>query len=239
MKFKIIIIVCVVIAAIAQLLFSPLFLVSESDLTIKGNVHIKKEDVVNAVGLGEPTNILLINTARAKAKLSENKYCNSLEFNKKLPNKLIVTINEHLLSGYVPFLDSFLCVDSKGRVLQTTKSVDEDLPVIEGLNFSGFSLGEVLATDNPAAYDAIVKIIRILEKYELTDNFVERINVSNLDDIHLFIYNVDIAFGSTKDADEKIRTIKEIMSKLPNASEVAGILDMREIGRQYIFKVLT
>ena len=141
--------------------------------------------------------------------------------------------------AYVPYADSFLSIDMNGRVLSVTAAAVDGMPVIEGLKFQNFTIGGCLETDNDEVFNTIALIIKLLKKYDLNENFINQIDVSNLDDIHLYTDNVDVAFGSSKDADEKIRTLKEIMANLRGAENVKGVLDIRVIGRQYIFTVLT
>ncbi|MDR2649581.1 MAG: cell division protein FtsQ/DivIB [Clostridiales bacterium] len=157
-----------------------------------------------------------------------------------LPGTQSVSVGDELYScGYVPYADSFLRVDIDGKVLSVTGAVNDNLPVIDGIKFTRFSIGEYLRTENDEAFKTIAILIKLFKKYELGDKFINKIYVANLDDIHLYTNNVDVALGSVKDADEKIRTLKEIMANLDVAEDVKGLLDIRVIGRQYIFSVLT
>ena len=141
--------------------------------------------------------------------------------------------------GYVPYLDSFLCIDKDGKVLSVAKNADENIPVILGLQFDQFSVGSCLNTGNNDAFGYIAYLQSLFRKYNFDTGLVNKIDVANLDDIHLYTKNVYVAFGSTQDADAKIRTLKEIIANLRVAEGVKGILDIRVIGRQYIFTVLT
>ena len=156
-----------------------------------------------------------------------------------IPDTKTASGNELYSCGYVPYVDSFLCIDMDGKVLSVTDSVYDNLPVIEGLRFNNFTIGSYLETDNSEVFNTVASLILLFKKYELGENFINKINVADLDDIHLYTNNVEVAFGSEEDADEKIRTLKEIIANLHVAENVKGLLDIRVIGRQYIFTVLT
>jgi len=141
--------------------------------------------------------------------------------------------------GCVPYLDSFLCIDMNGKVLSVARNANKDAPVIVGLEFDQFSVGGCLNTKNNDAFGTIAYLLSLFRKYNLDTGLVNKIDVANLNDIHLYTKNVYVAFGSTQDADAKIRTLKEIIADLQVAEGVKGILDIRVIGRQYIFTVLT
>jgi len=157
-----------------------------------------------------------------------------------LPDARAITANEGLHpSGFVPYADMFLRIDMNGKVLSVTDTVNDDLPIIEGIRFTHFTIGDYLEADNPEVFNSVAVLIRLFMKYELDDNFIHKIDIANLDDIHLYTNNVVVAFGSLRDADEKVRTLKEIMPNLPIAEDMSGKLDIRVIWKQYIFKVLT
>ena len=141
--------------------------------------------------------------------------------------------------GYVPCVNFFLYINMDGKVLSVTSEVSNSQPVIEGLKFNRFIVGDTLETENNEAFTTIARLMNIIKKYGLEENFINKIDVANLDDIHLYIKNVNVAFGTEKDADEKIRTLREIMANLRVAEDIQGLLDIRVIGRQYVFKVLT
>ena len=153
--------------------------------------------------------------------------------------KTVSGYDEMYACGYVPYVDYFLNIDMDGRVLYITSTVNDNLPVIEGLKFNRFILGGYLETDNDEAFNTIAMLVKLFEKYGLDEKVINKIDVANLDDIHLYTNNVDVAFGSHKDADKKIRTLKEILANLHVAENIKGLLDIRVISRQYIFTVLT
>ncbi|MDR1913719.1 MAG: FtsQ-type POTRA domain-containing protein [Clostridiales bacterium] len=239
LRYRITLIGCALAAGLLITVFSPYFLVTESDLVLVGNVHIERETVVESLGLSQPRNILLLNLTRAKQILNNNPHIESVSIQKRFPNIVRVSLDEIVLSGYVPYINSYLCVDRDGKVIKTADSIDEALPIIEGLEFSSFNTGQVLRTDNPEAFEVIVMLLKWFQKYEFADLFIKKIDVSELKDIHIHIYNVDVAIGSVSNGDEKLRTVKEIFFNLPDAETVKGVLDIREIKRSYIFKALT
>ena len=154
--------------------------------------------------------------------------------------KTAVSGNNDLYSfGYVPYLDSFLYINMDGKVLSVTKNTNGSIPVIEGLAFDRFTVGSCLDIENENVFDAIAYLLGTFRKYEFDMGLISKIDVADLEDIHIYTKNVYVAFGSTQNADAKIRTLKEIIANLPIDDGVKGLLDVRVIGGKYIFKVLT
>jgi cell division protein FtsQ len=230
---------CGVVLSGIMVMLSPLFRIS--DIQITGNDRISSEYILEASDLVKPVNIFIFSPKKAKQEVSSNLFLEDIFYAKSYPNKLQVTVLERKLIGYVPYVDSYLCLDGEGRVLSVSAGLDEPLPLISGLQVSSFNLGEPLKAENTDAFDVMMALANLLSKYSLLDTqFVSKVDVSDTKDIHLYIYNIDVAFGLISDADEKIRTIKAIIQdNLPDARNVKGTLDVRVIGNQYIFKVLT
>jgi len=143
-----------------------------------------------------------------------------------------------LMCGYVSYLDSYLCIDMDGKVVSVTANTDADLPVIEGLKFKQFTVGDYLETEDNGAFNAIAAIINKAKKYELGDHFIHKIDVTNLENIHLYTKNICVTLGSTYNVDHKIRTLKEIAGSINIDENVKGLLDISVIGKRYIFTIL-
>ncbi|MDR1536700.1 MAG: FtsQ-type POTRA domain-containing protein [Clostridiales bacterium] len=219
-------------------MLSPIF--SISDIQITGNNRISSDSILESSGLIEPVNIFIFNRGKAEKELAKNLYLQDVSFEKIYPSTLAIKVLERQIIGYIPYLDSYLCIDENGMVLDVSASIDEALPLIDGLRFSTFTLGEHLAVENKEAFNIIMTLANLFDKYDLQEEFINKVDVNDVNDIHLHIYNIDVAFGLISDADEKIRTLKAIIQDtLPDSRSVRGTLDVRVIGKQYILKVLT
>ncbi|MDR3239737.1 MAG: FtsQ-type POTRA domain-containing protein [Clostridiales bacterium] len=228
----------IVIAACILTALSPLFRIRNIEIT--GNQALSEEMVLQALGLTKSVNILFYNTRSAVRNIQKNQFLEKITLRKIPPSTISVNIQERQVCGYVPYMGSYLFIDKDGRVIHISSSFQEELPLVVGLRFSGFHLGELLEVNNQDAFDIIVILTRLFQKYELDDQMIGKMDVSDVNDVHLTAYNIDVAIGGLEDADAKIRTLKEIiLHQLPNAPRVKGSLDIREIGGQYIFKALT
>jgi cell division septal protein FtsQ len=233
-KFRLAAGACFGSVALAIILFSPIFLVTAESVTIVGINNISADTVMQALAV--PQNILFVPDQRVRDALIALDEVDSVVIQKRFPNIVEVQVYEKQLSGYVPYLQDYLCVDHECRVRYIT---DEalGLPVIYGLRFDGFRLGETLTVKNNAAFDTAIFMLKLLSKYDI--DYIYSIDVADSSNIILGAYNMNVEFGATKYADEKLRTLNEILDQLPDARDMAGVLDISNIKRHYIFKVLT
>ena len=163
-----------------------------------------------------------------------------ISFYLHMEKKTVISAGEDpRMYGYVPYLDSFLYIDMDGMVLSVAKNTTDGIPIIEGLKFDHFSVGGCLETRNADDFKTAARLISLFEKYNPDNRPVYSIDISNLENIHLYTNSMYVTFGTIQNADVKIRTLKEIIAKLRISEGVKGLLDISVIGRQYIFTILT
>jgi hypothetical protein len=130
-------------------------------------------------------------------------------------------------------METFLLIDGEGMTLETSGFPKDGLPVIVGLKFSGFAVGSFLEAGG-AEFDSIVKIDGLLKSNDLTDSI--EIDMTDENDIHLYINGIDVEFGSLSDANEKILTAIECLKKLPLGAK--GFLDVKSSSDKATFRFL-
>jgi len=225
--------------ALAVLLFmvSPFFHVTE--VIISGTVAVSPREINERLEITAATNTLFFNTRSARRRIMENLYISNVEFRREMPGTLYVTVRERRLAAYVQHMPgSYLFLDDTGRVLEVRSHTTEPLPILEGLQFTRFQLGEVLEVPDPVAFNAIVQYAQLLHLYGLIDR-VTSMNVANTSDIRILVDNrIRFYVGGATRADEKVRTIIAVLESVPNPDVVRGFMDIREIRSDLVFTIL-
>lgn len=234
-KFKAALVISGIVLAILLFLASPFFHIQ--DLVIQGNHRIASADIETRLGLTNSSNILMFNTGTARRRVLSNLYIADVHFARELPGRLVVTVLERRPSAYVPHMGSFLILDDTGRVLEITGTVSEPLPLLEGLQFSRYQLGEVLDVANAVDFDNVVLYTQLLVTHGLIYD-ITHINVSNPNNIRILVNYLEFHVGGIADADEKVRTIVEMLYNLPDASRVRGYVSMQDIRVQFNLNLL-
>jgi cell division protein FtsQ len=226
----------IILAAIIFML-SPYFYISE--VVIKGCETVSQNEVLSRSGIGDNTNLLLLNTKETRNLIMQNHYIDGVTFDKEPPGTLTITVRERRVCGYVEYLqNNYLYIDEYGRVLEVNSFFMENLPVVSGLKFDRFVLGEVLQVEDSTAFKTVVQYAWLFNKHNMAGK-VSRIDVSDSSNTKIHIYNIEFNVGDDKSTDEKIRTIMEILAQLPNSETIRGFVDMREINNHYVLKILT
>ncbi|MDE6181779.1 MAG: FtsQ-type POTRA domain-containing protein, partial [Eubacteriales bacterium] len=149
-----------IILGIAIFIFIILILMLSPWLNIKqieinGLKRLEENQIIREVGLDKETNLLAFNTLKAKASLKKNYYIKDVKIKKVFPDKIIFEINERELAGYIPYIDHYLYIDKNGFIVDIKHNYTEKLPLITGLKFDKFILGETLDIEDKDAFNVV------------------------------------------------------------------------------------
>ena len=225
--------------ALAALLFlvSPFFHISVVNIT--GTNAVSQAEINSRLGIETNTNLLFFNTRAARRNVMENLYVADVEFTRGFPNRLYVSLWERRLAAYVQHTPgSYLYLDDTGRVLEVRSYRAFPLPLLEGLQFTRFQLGEILEVPDPVAFNTVVHYAQLLYYHGLLDH-VTHMNVTDSSNIRIMIDGrMEFNVGNVIRADEKIRTIIAALDNMPNSDVISGFMCVREIRSEFVFVVL-
>ena len=226
--------IALLIFIVMLLMLSPWFNIK--NIEINGLETLDKADIIRQVKLDKTTNILSFNNFIVKRRLKNNYYIESVKITKKLPNTIIIDISERQIVGYVPYINDYMYIDESGMVVDIKSSYTEQLPIIYGLNFDSFTIGKKLKTDNDEAFSIVMEITNAIKDKEDLKQIL-KIDISNLEDIHLYMENLDIILGNREGLNIKINTLNEIVKNFK--PEEKGFLYIDDINKPPIFKYIT
>lgn len=211
---------------------SPYFQINT--IQINGLDNLTEEQVKSMLTTNEGNNIFSFSASKCEKRLSKSHYVESVSVSRDLPHTIVIDLNEYKLRGYVPYMGSYLYINENGLILDIQKNITKQLPVILGLNFDSFTAGEILRVDNPSAFSTMVELSRLFDKYQLLTDII-KVDVTNVNDIHLYVNKVDVEFGDMDNANRKILMLIEVLKQLD--TNYAGILNLT--GDNATFEYLT
>ena len=205
----------------------PVFNIDE--IVVTGNEKIPDERIKKIINENRGKTLYTFSGAAARRELKQDPYIADARFTRTFPDKLTVAVTERVVSGYVRYMNGeYIYIDGEGTVLEVASEFTERLPVVVGLVFDAFSLGMPILPDNSSAFEALVELQYLFNKYDLEQEII-RVDLSDEDNVRLFVYNIDVDFGGISNADEKTRALKEIIYSIPDYETVNGFLDMNNV----------
>jgi len=107
-------------------------------------------------------------------------------------------------------------------VLEVRPFTTLPLPVVEGLNFTNFTLGEILDVPDTTAFDIATRYAQLLYRHDLVSR-VTHIDVSDTANTRILVGYIEFNVGSILDAEAKVRIIAGIMAEMPDVSLAADL----------------
>jgi len=234
-RFLLVCALCLITFVLLIFMFSPYFSISEIHIT--GNQRVSEEEILARLEIDRGTHLLLFNTRAASERILENNFIGYANFERVLPGRLQVHITERRLTAYAEQAGGFIFLDDNGRVLDVRSYMTDSLPILDGLQFTRFALGEILEVPDPEAFNVIVQYAQLLNHHGLIER-VSHINVADATNIRINIANIEFNVGGITDADEKIRTIAAVLYEMPNVGQIPGFMDLRDRHTDYFFEIL-
>lgn len=146
-----------------------------------------------------------------------------------------IQVYENPIIGYMEYNQNFIYFDKNGVVVEMAKENKRKVPRIDGLRIKSVTIGEKLLFDNEETFSAILNLTQNINKYSIQ---VDRIKITDLDNISLFIKDIEIFIGSKNNIEVKLQTANDI---LPEIKDLSGYLDLSKarenmVNERYIFK---
>jgi len=189
---------------------------------VEDNDWYSDEEITKVCNI-KNTSILNMSFKEAKTNLLKLPYINDAVIKYHFPGKMVIKLSEKKPLGYVPFMGTYLCIDEEGQVIEQTTNTAVPLPIIQGLRFTEFKIGEHLPIENEDSLLCSIQIIKALQKYKY-QNKVKALDIYNLEQIHLYVDNLDVIIGNIGDFDKKLQWLMKT-----HEGYDMGILDLSNI----------
>ncbi|HHW67334.1 MAG: cell division protein FtsQ [Epulopiscium sp.] len=232
-KFTKIVLIMVLVVVFFLLFFtSPLFSVQK--IEIRGNEHYSEEQILEKINFHLNQNIFLFQQKKAEKLLCKDPYIESASIEVKWPNHVRIQIDERKVVGYVPYVGTYLYIDKDGRVLETSPTYKDHLPIVQGLEFDHFEIGEIIPVKNKSSLNIVAVMAQMMLKYDLLEDII-KIDVSDPTDTHVYVKKLDVSMGNIEEFDKKIQWMIQIM----NVYDM-GKVDLKNIDKgRAVFSPLT
>ena len=231
---KVLLVLGVLSLMVVLFIMSPFFAVKNINVTEME--RFSQSEILEKAQLEKGDNILFLSPRKIARTLEKDTHFESVEVSRQFPDTVDIEIKERRVRGYVPYMGSYLYIDEYGRVLEISSSYIKQLPIVEGLEFDRFTIGEKIDADNYEAFNVMVIIAQMMTKYDLLDNVV-RIDVSDTNNIVAHVKKIEVNLGDISNSDQKIRAMGEIIKQIPEGDR--GTLDLSDVTKPIVFKYLT
>lgn len=209
-------------------------------VVVTGMERYTEQEIVNATGIESGDNLYLLLNKNAVARNIQTKlpYIEKVQINRKLPDTLLIEVEEcgtpfAVIQGDIAWL-----VSPKGMIVeQLTAAEATDYAKIEGCELLAPSVGTkiALATEYATQQTSLLDLMRALEDQGLLDQVgsisLEDTTVLTMDYAQRF--TVKMPYGA--DYDRKLRFLKGALESGAIQSNQKGILEMTQEDGKILF----
>jgi len=231
--FKYVVLLFVICIFTAFFLASSFFQIKF--ITVNGNNNVTREEIIKLSSIYYGENIFRINKRNSMKNIFQNPYVKMIKIKRGIPNKVVIDIIEREIMAYVPYVGSYLNIDEEGMILEINPAIKRpDLPVVKGLKFETFKVGEFLQVENKEQFTVTTRLISEIKSVGIL-NQVTEIDVTDLSDIKLKIKDgIKANLGDGDNMSYKISFARSIIEDVKN-QKLKGTIEMGHSGNP-VFK---
>ena len=214
-KRKKALIIFAVIAAVAGMLFGVTYKVFEADtIEFVGSTHYSDEELKKYIFGGDYVNLLYFRIFGQT-------------------DRLYVTVYEKAIVGYVRYMGCNMYFDKDGIVVESSTDLYENVPQIDGLKFDSIVINTKLDVGNADIYNTILDLIQSFDKYDID---VDKVYFDASYNITLYMGDVKVSLGSSKDFTDRLFELKQLSSRFGTLKGTLYLDDYNGDESSIIFK---
>ena len=209
----------------------------ESDLLnlkhidVYGNNVVEYEDIVDASKLIMHRNIYKYELGKIKENLLSHPYIKDVVISRKLPNRIILDVQERDEYAIISYMGSYIFVDQELIALKVTDGyLSQELPLITGIEFQSLKLGEVVVAVNQSNLANIIKVLAAAKVTDMLD-VISEVNASEESNFRIItIDGIEVLLGDADNPVYSMLVLKDVLVKLYTNNRRNVIIDLRYEG---------
>ena len=201
-----------------------------SDIEVRGNIHYSDEEIIRANDIEEGDNLFFFDRFAALSRVfAKLPYVEEVSVERKLPNKVIITVTESQALAYIVLGDEEWTIDHSCKILgKATKEELSGMIPVEGISPGTLLIGETMQTadGNTEIVDFLAQVLYQLEERGLYSQ-VGRVDFSDSRNVS-FTYadKYTVELGDGRNVEHKFGMLVSAMSQLLDGD--VGVIDVSD-----------
>ncbi len=216
--------VCLVLGLVLVSFFTPIYNVSE--IEVSGNSRNDAQTIAVASGINIGENIFKINLSDVKRRVSKVAFVSAVGVKRSFPNKIKITVTEGEECAYISFIGNYVGIDENGRILEIKQQGELDKPVIYGLRIDNFEIGTTVALGDDKVRGALADILAQVKSSGVTDAILS-VDINDADNIIMTLRSgVEVKLGNSDNLKYKVAYLKSVLDELGDVS--GGVINLAD-----------
>lgn len=231
-----ILILIIFVSAISILMFKSEYF-NIRNIVVENNKSVSAEEVTVLSEI-KGVNIFLVNKNKLEENIKKNPYIEGIDIKRRFPSTLVIKVKEKQIKGLIKFQNSFINVDSKGKMVQVVnKFPNGEIPLIEGIKVEQYAPGLNLIKDDNIKQAALEAVLTVND-YNEYNGLIYSINIEDVYNITLKTMNgLFIKLGDWTDIGNKLTYAYNVL-KSEKVKGKKGTIEVLKLQSEYtvIFK---
>ena len=216
------------VAAAAAFAFamSPVFTIM--NIEVEGNSFYTEDQIINMSEAKIGGNLFRdAQKKQIKDKLKSNIYFRSVNVRRKIPDTLVIEVEEKEELAALKYGDKFIVIDDRGEILRIAE-IDPEVTEVTGMKIKKLDVGEIIEVEEAKAFK---QTMAILEAMKEGDIFFKRIEYSE-GSYDAYIYDMLRVQGTGAQLQESIEegTLQKVLNKLMKSKIKRGTIILGDNG---------
>lgn len=192
-------------------------------IAVVGNEEISDEEIIKLSKLKTGIKLCDVHPLAVQRKIKKNLYVESVDVDRKLPDKVIIQITER--SGKAQFVmgKKYIVTDNEGKVLEIAEK-QQQVTLIENVKVTKAKLEKKIKVTDSAAYDKTMDFIKITEQNDL---YFKKVDIDK-NYIEAYVYDDLVCKGKYDDLLRAIKSqaLKTVLYDLYQKGKESGVINI-------------
>ena len=172
-------------------------------IIVEGNNQMTQSQIINDANVKEGDSIFKMNTFLREHKMKKNPFYSSVNIKRKLPDQVIITVEERKPTIAFPYGERYVLINSDGIVMKLSEK-NPKLAEIVGVTIKSMERGKVLKTNDDELFRKSLDFLVMVEENDL---FFKRIDLRKKN-VKLNVYDNLYVKGKITDISSNIENGK-------------------------------
>lgn len=216
-----------VIIGLYALFTSSLFDINT--IIVENNHYHTTEQIIDLAQAKTGENIFDASLGSMKKKLLEDPYVRNVKLHRKLPDKVVISLEEREENAAVPFAEQYIIIDKEGMVLRKSEA-EPALTLLLGLTIKKMEPGSPLEVEENASLTDTLKLLAEVEKQEL---YFKKIDIAKVT-VKAYVFDTLVCEGTPENLTNNLDYLQEVLYHLHTEGVERGVIKMGS-GRRHSF----
>lgn len=219
-KNRLIFFIIILLASTFFILYTKTSFFHISSVEVNGNDKITDEKIILASGIIIDENIFKINLKVVKENILFHPYVKDVIIRRKLPNKILIEIEERKEIAIINYTGSYVYIDEEGIILNIlSEKSDEEIIEIYGIEIISPEIGEKIQFSDEEMMPKVFEFINSSRMFGISKSF-EKVTIDENNNVDIYMESGGkVAFGTLDDVKYKLNFLISILEELESKNQ--------------------